>query len=74
MFMKGRRAAGVILAGVSLATLASEYPEKFAEVRDRLPRYIDSGTRFFEVACRAGERLAELAARRGREAWDRIES
>ena len=34
MFLKGNRAAGFILAGVSLATLASEYPEKFAEFRE----------------------------------------
>ena len=35
MFLKKKWTAGIILAGVGLATLASEYPEKFAEVRRR---------------------------------------
>ena len=33
MFLKKKWTAGIILAGVGLAALASEYPEKFAEVR-----------------------------------------
>jgi len=68
MFLKGKTTAGVILTGVSLATLASEYPEKFAEVRDRLPRYLERGTVFLDVVSRAGERITELAEGRGA-AW-----
>ena len=52
---------GIILAGVGLATLASEYPEKFEEVRRRLPDYIERGNSFLEVASRVGDRLAEAA-------------
>jgi hypothetical protein len=65
MFLKGKRAAGIVLAGVGLATLASEYPEKFAAFRERLPGYIERGTSFLDVVARAGERLAEVAEKRG---------
>jgi hypothetical protein len=74
MFLKGRKAAGVLLAGVGLATLASEYPEKFAKLREELPDYLDRGTRFLEIVSRAGERVAQFAQRRGREAWNEIGS
>ena len=65
LFLRGKPAAGLVLAGVSLAALASEYPEKFAEFRDNLPDYIDRGNSFLNVVSRAGERLAEAADRRG---------
>ncbi len=64
MFLKGKRPAGILLAGVSLATLASEYPEEFAEFRRNLPDYIERGENFLDIAARVGERLAEAAARR----------
>ena len=61
MFLKKKWTAGIILAGVGLAALASEYPEKFAEVRRRLPDFIERGNNFLEVATRVGDRLAEAA-------------
>jgi hypothetical protein len=67
LFVKGKPGAGVILAGIGLATLASEYPEKFEEFRQRLPRYVEQGTYYLETVSRLGERLA-LAAERG-SAW-----
>jgi hypothetical protein len=63
-FLTGKRAAGVIFAGVGLATLAAEYPEKFAEIRDRIPDYVDRGTHFLDVVSRVGERIAD-GERRG---------
>jgi hypothetical protein len=68
MFLKRKPAAGIVLAGVGLATLASEYPEKFAGLRERLPDYVDQGTAFVNVVSRLGERLAE-AAGSGRSKW-----
>lgn len=65
MFLKRKPAAGVIFAGVGLATLASEYPEKFADLRDGLPDYIERGNRFLDVVLRFGERLAEMTENRG---------
>jgi len=66
--LKGNRIGGLIFGGVALATLASEYPEKFAEIRDKLPDYVERGTNFLEVVSRVGERLAEVAENRG-PAW-----
>jgi len=65
MFLKRKPAAGAIFAGVGLATLASEYPEKFAELRDNLPDYIERGNRFLGVVSRFGERLVEMTENRG---------
>jgi hypothetical protein len=53
---------------VALATLASEYPEKFAEIRRKMPDYVERGTTFLEVVSRVGERLADLGERRS-SAW-----
>jgi hypothetical protein len=64
MFLKGNRTAGLLLAGASVAMLASEYPEKFAEFRENLPQYLDRGMKFLDTASRAGERLAEIAGNR----------
>ena len=70
LFLKGKGAVGVLAAGVGLAVLASEYPEKFEEFRDELPRYVERGSRFLEMVSRAGERLAAIGESRGRELWD----
>ena len=63
--LKGNRTGGLVCSGVALATLASEYPDKFAEIRSKLPNYIERGTNFLEVVSRVGERLAEVAESRG---------
>ena len=55
-----------LLAGVGLATLASEYPEKFAEVRRGLPGFIERGNNFSRSLPRVGDRLAEAAESRSR--------
>jgi hypothetical protein len=68
MFLKKKWTAGIILAGVGLGALASEYPEKFTEVRQRLPDFIERGNTFLEVATRVGDRLAEAAETRSK-AW-----
>jgi len=68
MFLKRKPAAGMILVGLGLATLASEYPEKFADFREKLPNYVERGSAFLEAVSRVGERLAEAAESRG-SAW-----
>jgi hypothetical protein len=59
MVIKGKNSAGLLLAGVSLAALASEYPREFARFRRRLPDYIERGAEFVETASLLGERLAD---------------
>ena len=73
LMLKGKRPAGVLVAGVGLAVLASEYPEKFENVRNALPDYFQSGMRLMEMISRAGEKIAVLAERGGRGVWDEIE-
>jgi hypothetical protein len=64
LFLKKKWTAGIIFAGIGLATVASEYPESFAEIRDRLPGFIERGNNLLEVATRVGDRLAEAAESR----------
>lgn len=68
LLLKGNRTAGLICGGVALATLASEYPDEFAEIRERIPEWVERGTTYLEVASRVGERFADLTARRST-AW-----
>lgn len=68
LFLKGNRTGGLLFSGVALAALASEYPDTFAEIRDKLPNYIERGTSLLEVASRIGERFADVAESRG-SAW-----
>ncbi len=65
MFLKRKRSAGLLLSGVAVGTLASEYPEHFRRFRGKLPGYIEQGSNFLDVASRLGERLAEAVERRG---------
>ena len=42
LFLKKKYPAGVLATGLGLAVLASEYPEKFEEVRRSLPEYLNA--------------------------------
>lgn len=73
LFMKRKFPAGVLATGVGLAVLASEYPEKFERVRERLPEYFERGMQVMEMASRAGRRLTWAnAGRTAMEAWEEI--
>ena len=72
MFLKKKPAAGIILGGISLVAVASEYPEQFARMRRKLPEYLDQGMELVEFASRAGDRIAEYFAERAREGWEAI--
>jgi len=65
MFLKRKHSAGLLLSGVTVGTLASEYPEHFRRLRKKLPDYIEQGSNLLDVASRLGERLAEAVQRRG---------
>jgi hypothetical protein len=71
LFMKKRYAAGVLATGAGLAVLASEYPEKFEQVRQALPDYFDRGMQVMEMAAKAGRRLSE-AGWNAADVWDEI--
>ena len=72
MLLQGKKTAGMVLAGVSLAGLASEYPEKFEEIRERIPEFVERGTTFLDVVSRVGERLADVAESRGAAWYDSL--
>lgn len=74
LFLKKKWPAGVLTAGVGLAVLASEYPEKFENVREALPDYFHSGMRLMEMISRAGQKIAQLAEQGGQGVWDELSS
>ena len=65
LFLERRKAVGMLLAGVSLATLASEHPEKFQSLYRKLPDYVERGKRLLETAAQIGQQVSRLAERRG---------
>ena len=72
LLLSGKKTAGIVLAGVGGAVLASEYPDKLEEFRDRLPHYAEQGMRILDNVSRAGERFAELLEKRGRAALEEL--
>lgn len=59
LFLTGRRPAGLAVAGVGLATLVSEYPEKFDELWRRAPEYIEKSGRIIDIAATFLERVSQ---------------
>jgi hypothetical protein len=55
----GRRPAAALLAGVGLAALASEYPDKMQELWEHAPEYANKGTQVMNMVSTFLERLAE---------------
>jgi hypothetical protein len=73
LMLKGKRPAGVLAAGVGLAVLASEYPEKFTQIREEIPGYVRQGTKFLDMAMSIGTKIGELVERRGRSLLEELE-
>ncbi|HST08898.1 MAG TPA: hypothetical protein VLL05_00870 [Terriglobales bacterium] len=74
LFLKKKYPAGVLTAGVALAVLASEYPEKFEGVRRSLPGYFDRGMRLLEMTSRVGQKITQFARQGGQGIWDELSS
>lgn len=72
LFIKKRYPLGVLATGVSLAMLASEYPEEFERVRQSLPDYFERGMRVMDMAGQAGKRITEVAGQGAAGVWDEI--
>ncbi len=73
LILKGKRPAGVLVAGFGLAVLASEYPEKFEQIREEIPTYVRQGTRLLDLAMKIGSRIGELVEGRGRGLMEQLE-
>lgn len=59
LFATGRRPVGLAVAGVGVATLAAEYPEKFERLWEQAPEYLSRGNQIVTAVSRMLERYAE---------------
>lgn len=59
LFITGRRPAGLAVAGIGLATLASENPEKFEQLWRRMPEYIEKSGKFIDMAAAFLEKVSQ---------------
>lgn len=65
MAVTGKRPAGIALMAGGLALLASEYPEKFEDIWENAPDYVNRATKIFATLQQISERFAEQAEQRG---------
>jgi hypothetical protein len=72
LLVKGKRPAAVLVGGVGLAVLASEYPERFEKIREDLPSYVRQGTRFLELAMKIGNKITAVAEKRAMQAFEEL--
>ena len=72
LLITGKRGLGMAAAAAGLAVLASEYPEKFEELWEDAPEYLDKGIKIFNSMSRVAEHLADEGARRSQGAWREI--
>jgi hypothetical protein len=59
LFLAGRRPAGLVIAGIGVATLAAENPEKLQELWRRMPEYLEKGSKLVDMASGFLERMGE---------------
>ncbi|HWG51500.1 MAG TPA: hypothetical protein VN669_17495 [Candidatus Acidoferrales bacterium] len=59
LFFTGRRPVGLAVAGIGVATLASEHPERFEEIWEHMPEYIEKGSKFVDMAASFLEKIGE---------------
>jgi len=59
--LSGNRAAGMASAGVGLAALASEHPDKLEQFWNQAPEYLDRGHRIVNGIQALVERITEHA-------------
>ena len=72
LLAKGKRPAAVLVGGVGLAVLASEYPDRFEQIREELPSYVRQATRFLDLAMRIGNRIGAIAERGAAQAFEEL--
>jgi len=64
LIVSGRRPLGLAFAAGGLALLASEYPEKFEDLLEDAPDYLNKGMEIFATLKKVGEGFIEDAERR----------
>jgi hypothetical protein len=63
LLFTGRRPAGFAVAGIGLAVLAAEHPERFEEMWNRAPEYLDKGQRLVHGVSGIVDKIAEQTSR-----------
>lgn len=63
LLFSGRRPAGFALAGIGMAVLAAEHPERFEEIWNQAPQYLDRGTKVVNQIGDLVDRIAEQGAK-----------
>ncbi|HUS18698.1 MAG TPA: hypothetical protein VMZ25_03535 [Terriglobales bacterium] len=63
LIFTGRRSAALAAAGVGLAALASDHPEKLQKIWDVAPDYIEKGSRLVNEVGGLVEKIAEKGSR-----------
>jgi hypothetical protein len=63
LIFTGRRPAGFALAGIGVATLAAEHPEKFEQFWNSAPEYLEKGTRLVNGIGDFVERIAQQSSK-----------
>ncbi|HLJ88073.1 MAG TPA: hypothetical protein VKZ53_14720 [Candidatus Angelobacter sp.] len=58
LFMSGRKPAGLAVAGIGVAVFASQNPEKLEEIWNRMPEYVEKGSRVVDIAAGFLERFS----------------
>jgi hypothetical protein len=69
LFLSGRRSLGAACAVGGLAMLASEYPEKFENLLEDAPDYLNRGVELATTLKKVGENFLEGAERRSTSVW-----
>jgi len=69
---EGETSGGGAGGRLGLAVLASEYPDQFGRIREELPSYVRTGTRFLDLAMQIGSKIGELAERRAARAFEEL--
>jgi len=72
LLLKGKRPAAVLVGGLGLAVLASEYPDRFVQIREELPSYVRQGTKFLDLAMKIGNKIEEWAEQRAARAFEEL--
>ena len=72
LLLKKKRPAAVLVGGVGLAVLASEYPGQFGKIREDLPSYVRQGTKFLDLAMKIGSKIGESAEKRAAQAFEEL--
>jgi len=62
LFLSGRRPAGIAVAAIGAATLATQHPEKLEDLWRRMPEYLEKSSKLVDIASAFLERIGEHRA------------